>query len=187
MTTGPNNEPRRPWPAENPGASGPSRSGRPGFTLLELVLVLVLISIALAMAAPSLRGFADVRRTADAASQLLAMTHWARSHAAALGDVCRLNIDTQECTYWLTVRQAGTFVELEGEYGRCFRLPDGVTVRLDTPLADAEAEYVQFYPNGRCDEAVIELVGRQGEVFRVTCDSCTERFRIASNEEMQDS
>jgi len=160
--------------------------GQAGFTLLELVLVLVLVSLVLALAAPSLRGFADARRTADAASRLLALTHWARSQAVTEGCLYRLNIEPVSGTYWLTAQRSGAFVELEGEYGRLCRLPDGVTVSVDAPLSEAAETWIQFYPTGRCDEAAIDLLGRQGERFRVICESATERFRIATAEEMQD-
>ena len=183
LITGPKNRRLRRAPrGEVTHARRPPRRSAGGFTLLELVLVLLLISVVLAMAAPSLRGFVRARQTADAASQLLAMTQWARSQAAAEGRSYRLNVDAQAGAYWLSVERGGAFVELDGEYGRHFRLPDGVAAGLETP-ADDSADYIQFHPNGRCDEATIELRGRQGEVFRVTCDSATERFRIASAEE----
>ena len=203
LITGPKNRRLRRAPR---GEVTQARRSARGFTLLELILVLLLISTVLAMAAPSLRGFARGRQTAEAASQLLAMTHWARSQAAAEGRLYRLNVDVQAGAYWLSRQRGGAFVELDGEYGRHFRLPDGVTVSLETPTggsasnpaghpaghsangsADDSAAYIQFHPNGRCDEAAIELRGRQGEVFRVTCDSATERFRIASPEETQGS
>jgi len=187
LITGPKNRRLRRAPRGGVAqARRPSRRSAGGFTLLELILVLLIISVVLAMAAPSLRGFVRGRRTADAASQLLAMTQWARSQAAAEGCLYRLNVDAQAGTYWLSVERGGAFVKLDGEYGRHFRLPDGVTASLETP-ANNSAAYIRFRPNGRCDEATIELRGRQGEVFRVTCDSATERFRIASAEETKGS
>ncbi|MDY7010188.1 MAG: prepilin-type N-terminal cleavage/methylation domain-containing protein [Planctomycetota bacterium] len=160
---------------------GPSDETRSdGFTLLELIAVLVLISTMLAMAAPSLRGFVGGRQTAEAAAQLLSLTKLARSRAAAQGCVYRLNIDTEEKTYWLTRQRAGAFVAIENESGRRFQFPDGMSVRLELPSQDNTVSYIQFYPNGRTDEARIELTGQQGEVFEVTCPSATERFRVVS-------
>ena len=151
-----------------------------GFTLLELILVLVLISTALAMAAPSLRGFVAGRKTDEAAAQILSLTKFAQSQAIAQGCIYRLNIDAEEKTYWLTWQRAGTFSRLESEHGRRFRFPNEVTVKLELPLGDSTTSHIQFYPNGRTDEATVELMGQQGEVFRVTCPSATERFRIIS-------
>jgi Tfp pilus assembly protein FimT len=166
--------------------TGPrSEAPRAGaFTLLELIAVLVLISTVLAIAAPSLRGFVHGRQTADTAARLLALTHLARSRAVSRGCIHRLNIDVEAGTYWLTMQQAGAFVEIESDQGRQFRLPVGVSVAVDLPSAEASADesvpFILFYPDGRSDPATIGLVGAQGEVLYVTCPSVSERFRIIS-------
>lgn len=146
-------------------------------------MVLVLISTVLAMAAPSLRGFSRGRQTADAAAQVLALTHLARSQAVTQACVYRLNIDTETNTYWLTMQQAGAFVELDCEHGRRFRFPNGVSVTLELPPVDGPTSYIQFYPDGRSDQATIGLTGRGGDVFEVTCPSASERFRVLSPSE----
>ena len=165
--------------------TGPSADRRPAgaFTLLELIAVLVLISTVLAAAAPSLRGFVRGRQTADAAAQVLSLTHLARSRAASRGCIHRLNVDAEAGSYWLTMQQTGAFVEIDGGHGRRFRLPVGVSVALDSPSGAESPGYVQFYPDGRCDQATIELAGGEGDVFHVTCPSPSERFRVVSPEE----
>ena len=159
--------------------TGPNgENGTSGFTLLELILVLVLVSAVLALAAPSLRRFTHGRETAEAANHVLAHTHLARSQAAAQARVWRLNVDMQEATYWLTFQQAGAFIQPQADYGRCFRLPEGVAVTLDVPETDAADPCVQFYPDGRTDPATIELEDVEGRILWITCPSVTERFRI---------
>ena len=158
-----------------------------GFTLLELIVVLGLVGVLLALAAPSLRGFFASRKTADAAAQVLALTQWAGSRAAAQGSVYRLNIDSQTNTYWLTVQQSGAFVDLNCEFGRRFQLPEGTTVSVRSPVRGSPIAYIEFYPSGRTEEATIELRGLQGEVFQVTCESATEAFRVVSPAEAQRS
>jgi len=155
------------------------------FTLMELVLVLVVVSVVLAMAAPSLRGFFASRQTADAATTMLSLTKWARSQALAQGCPCRLNIDSESGTCWLTVQQAGAFVDLNCEMGRRFRLPEGASVSVRTDPAGPDVPYVQFYPNGRSDAITIEIHGRQGEVFLVSTPSAVEPYRIVSPSEAQ--
>ena len=166
---------------------GPRLSGRPGsvggFTLMELVLVLVVISVVLALSAPSLRGFFASRQTADAAATMLSLTKWARSQAVARGCPYRLNIDAPSGPFWLTVQEAGSFVDLNSEMGRRFQLPEGAAVRVLSDLPDPAASYLQFYPSGRNDAATIEITGRQGEVFLVTSPSATEPFRVVSPSE----
>ncbi len=167
----------------SPTGPNPDRRRAGGFTLLELIAVLVLISTVLALAAPSLRGFVRGRQTSDAAAQVLALTHYARSQAAAQGRVYRLNIDVDAGVYWLTAAEGGAFVELRTAHGRRFVLPAGVSVRVEADASDESPIYVQFYPNGRCDLAVIQLTGARGENYQVACPSASERFVIVRPEE----
>jgi len=156
---------------------------RRAFTLLELILVLVMVSLLLGIAAPALRGFVGARRSADAAAQLLSMANYARSQAIAEGTVYRLNIDTEQNVYWLTMLAEGTFVELASEYGRRFALPDTVSVELGSASAGGGVTFIQFYPSGRTDEVRIQLVSVEGDVFVVASPSATEPLRIISGQE----
>ena len=148
---------------------------RAGFTLLELVLVMVIICTVLAMASPSLRGFFASRRTADAAAQIVALTQFARGHAATDGNTYRMNLDVEEGKYWLTVQKTGAFETIASEFGREFLLPDGTTAKWLTP---SDAEWIAFYPDGRGEAAHIRLTGRQGETTDIVCASPAERFRV---------
>jgi len=161
-----------------------------GFTLLELIAVLVLISTVLAIAAPSLRGFVRARQTADVAARMLSLTHLARSRAVSWGAVHRLNIDDEDGVYWLTAQEIGAFVEIEGGQGRKHTLPRGVSVAValdatsELPTAEEdEPPYIQFYPDGRCDPATIEVTGNEGDVLHVTCTTPSERFRVVTPRE----
>ena len=179
LTTGPRNS----VPFAESAGSGANGASANGFTLMELVLVLVVISVVLALSAPSLRGFFASRQTADAAMTMLSLAKWARSEAIAQGRPCRLNIDASSGTFWLTVQQAGTFVRLNSEMGRQFRLPEGASVSVQSDQPDSAPSYLQFYPNGRSDVATVEITGRQGEVFSITSASATEPFRVVSPSE----
>lgn len=167
--------------------TGPSDDGRArGFTLLELIAVLVLITTVLAIAAPSLRGFTGGRQTADAAAKVLALAQMARSQAAAEGCVYRLNFSADAKTYWLTRQRAGVFVRLDTEPGRRFEFPETVSADLQSVSQDGDMSYVQFYPNGRSDQATITLTGPRDSVFVVACPSAAEPFRILSSSQAQD-
>jgi len=147
--------------------------------------VLGLVGILLGLAAPSLRGFFTARQTADAAAQMLALTQLAGTRAVAQGTVYRLNIDLQSNAYWLSKQEAGTFVDLNCEFGRRFQFPEGTTVRVQAPSAGSPLSCIDFYPSGRTDEATIELRGRQGDVYQLVCESATESFRVISPNEAQ--
>jgi prepilin-type N-terminal cleavage/methylation domain-containing protein len=178
-----------------------------GFTLLELLLVLVLIGVVVAIAVPSLRAFAGGQQADDAAANILSLTRWAQSQAITLGRPCRLNVDSGSGTYWLTVQEQGEYVPLKSDFGQTFRLPDGVSLDLQfdqdqdqTPQAQNRTagpggimgalgrkasgrNYIVFHPSGRCDVATIQVHGKKGEVFQISCASATEPFVMNSSSE----
>lgn len=144
-------------------------------------MVLAVISVVLAVCSPSLRGFFLSRQTADSAGVLLSLTKWARSEAISQGRPCRLNIDPKEGTFWLTVQDAGRYVNLDTDMGRTFEVPEGSTIALKSPMPGAAAEgpvFVQFYPSGRSDVGTIEITGRGGEVYKITCGAASEPFQL---------
>lgn len=146
---------------------------------------MLVIAVLLGAAAPSLRGFAQGRSDADAAASVLAMTHMAQNLAATMGTVSRLNFDFQTNTYWVTVQQAGAFVDLQTDLGRPFALPKGMSFRLELPPGQEQRPYLQFLPDGRSEQALVSLINRDGEIYRVYCPSATERFRIIKPWEQQ--
>ena len=136
-----------------------------GFTLLELVLVMLIVCTLLAIAAPSLRGFFASRETKDAAAQIIALTNLAQTQAISQGRVYRLNLDLEEGTYWLTVQEEGVFCALNNEFGRLFSLPNETVAKLEmeaTPQS-VTSNYIEFYPEGRCQTGSIRLVDRRGD------------------------
>jgi prepilin-type N-terminal cleavage/methylation domain-containing protein len=158
------------------------RSAKPprpaaGFTLLELVLVMLLVSLVMGMAAPSLRGFLIGRKSADAAAQVLALAHYARTQAVSAGAVCRLNVDPAARVYWLTMEKGGRFQELGTEFGRRFSLPEGVEACW-TPLREAGHEYIEFFADGRTEAVSLQLTDREGRVFVIGCRSETEPLTV---------
>ena len=133
------------------------------------------------MVAPSLRAFCRARETADAAARVLALTQYARSQAATEGRPLRLCLEDDAC--WLEAQEGGAFAALTSEMGRRFGFPAGASVQLfDASRVEVPQGSVQFGPDGRSEAATIRITGRQGEVYRVVCDSATERFRVASGE-----
>jgi Tfp pilus assembly protein FimT len=145
---------------------------------MELVIVMMLLVVVLAVAAPSLRSFAHGRTDADAAAGVLAMTRLARSTAATMGTPCRVNIDPEAGLCWVTVQEAGVFVELETDLGKPLQLPDDMIVVIELAPGQEPRNFVQFLPDGRTEQAAISLTDRDGGVWRIQCPSPTDRFRL---------
>jgi len=153
-----------------------------GFTLLELVLVMLIMCTVLGMAAPSLRGFFASRKTADAATQIVALTQLARSLAVCEGRLYRLNVDCESGSYWLTAQRFGAFERVKRDYGRTFLLPDGTACELERDDDVASRDYIQFYPDGSQDAATIVLADRQGSTLAIACPSPAESFSVQVSE-----
>jgi prepilin-type N-terminal cleavage/methylation domain-containing protein len=154
---------------------------RRAMTLLELILVMVILSTVLAMAAPSLRGFFASRRTQDTAAQILTLTQLARSQAICEGVIYRLNFDTQQRTYWLTVQQAGAFEKLKTGFGQVFTLPKDVEMELDGIEEDEKDNFLAFTPHGTVTAGTVRLIDRRGQAVEVTCPTITESFSIVES------
>jgi Tfp pilus assembly protein FimT len=155
-----------------------------GLTLLELVLVMVIICTILATAAPSLRGFFTSRETSDAAAQIVALTHLARSQAITEGRVYRLNLDTENKTYWLTVQEQGGFRQLYNDFGRVFKLPKDTEIELEDVSEYGESGYIDFNAQGQTQTGTIRLINRRGDVFEITCLSPAELYRVVVPEKI---
>lgn len=162
----------------------PSKSS--GFTLLELILVLLVLAVIAAVVAPSLRGFTIGRSKSDAATQLIALTGYARTQAISEGRVYRLNFDPSGRSFWLTAQNGGAFQRLSSDYGQPYVLPEGVS-RLQTDLpAQADGQFVEFSSSGRTDPPIqIRLTDRGGAMIVVALSSPTELFRILKPEEIR--
>ena len=170
---------RRPTcPHGRPGARAQARPS--GFTLLELVLVLAVLLVSAGMAVATLRNFSRGRSLSEAASQLLALTDFARTQAIHESTVYRLNVDSRANTYWLTAWRGGAYVSPGGPFGRVFGVPDGVTLDWDAPQ-QADGTYVEFYPTSRVTPATVWLTDPGGSAKAVTCPSAAEAFSVVSN------
>jgi type II secretion system protein H len=154
-----------------------SRS-RKGFTLLELIFVMLIVSIIAGLAVPSLRGFLLGRKSADAAAQLIALSQYARTQSASSGSVYRLNVDAQSRTYWLSSQRGAAFQELGNEFGRRFSLPDDTTPEWQ---GDAR-EFIEFFPDGRVESAVLLLTEANGKTTAIGCRSETEPLCVLEGE-----
>jgi Tfp pilus assembly protein FimT len=135
----------------------------------------------IAVVAPSLRGFLAGRRVADAVDQLVALTRYARSQAAADANVYRIQFGTGDGTYWLLVLDGQSFRPLGTEMGRIFTLPQ--EARLELTTAARGSETVDFYPDGRSDMARIRITGERGEDFLISSRSPGEDYEAVSAEE----
>ena len=155
-----------------------------GFTLIELILVMVILCTVLGMAGPSLRGFFSQRQLEDAAASIMALAQLAKSQAVCEGRTYRLNLDTQDRTYWLTVQDQGAFRDLLTDWGRVFVLPPEVGLKVWDLDMDGRIYYAEFSSLGRTTPGTIQLISPRGDVLSMACRSATESFAIWEGKEL---
>jgi Tfp pilus assembly protein FimT len=149
--------------------------------MVELILVMVVVCIILGMASPSLRGFFTSRQTSNAAAQIMALIQYARTQSIASGCNYRLNFDTTQNTYWLTVQSGSDFVAINTERGMTFSLPEGASFNLQADPNSTVTDHIDFYPNGSTSAASIGVIGRQGDEQRISSGdnlTLTDSYRI---------
>jgi hypothetical protein len=110
----------------------------------------------------------------------VALTQFARSAAVAEGRTYRLNLSDESGAFWLSAQEGGAFVRLSSDFGRIFRLPEGVHSQMFVQGAGEGRGYVEFFADGRTEPTLIALVGLQGDPVQIRCLSPAEAFRIVS-------
>jgi Tfp pilus assembly protein FimT len=110
----------------------------------------------------------------------VALAHYARTRAIADAFTYRLNLDTDQNTYWLTAQTGGAFATLPSEFGRVFSLPEGTVAQWQTPGSASANGWIPFYPDGRTEATTVRLMGRQGDIFDIVCSSPAEQFRVVA-------
>ena len=131
--------------------------------MVELLLVMVLICIILGATAPSLRGFFASRKTTNAAAQIVALIQYARTQAIADGCNYRLNFDTTQNQYWLTIQSGSAFAAINTEDGSTFSLPEGAHFDLQADPNCTITDHIDFYPDGSTSAAAIGVVPSTGQ------------------------
>jgi Tfp pilus assembly protein FimT len=131
--------------------------------MVELILVMVLVCIILGGVAPSMRGFFASRKTTNAAARIMALIQYARTQAIADGCNYRLNFDTTQNQYWLTIQSGASFVNINTQYGITYSLPEGTTFDLQADPNCAITDHIDFYPDGSTSAAAIGVVPSTGQ------------------------
>ncbi len=160
------------------------RISHPAFTLIELLLVLFILTLVVAIVGPQLRGFSAGRNTKNAATSILAMTHYARTQSVTQGLVYRLNFDPQTKTLWISYQQGTRDIKPPNDFATPLQLADGIKVDTDIPSKQDGGQYIEFRPTGRTEPATITLTDSLGSIVQIACSSATELFRIVPPDEV---
>jgi general secretion pathway protein H len=142
----------------SPTGESPDRAS--GFTLIELMVTLALAGLLLALVPPLLSRGGDRGRLDHDRRALVSELRLARSEAIMSGRTVNMRFD-------LPNRRYGT-AELTHV------IDDGVTLSLETPLADRSE--IRFFPDGSASGALLSLSNRGGQAT-VQVDWLTGKVR----------
>ncbi len=154
---------------------------RPAFTLIELIVVLFIIAVAVATVAPSLRGSTRTQRLRDSADQFVTLTRLARLRAMTTATPHRVVIDMTNRRCVLAVQEGQQFAQARGDGASDteFPIPDGVNCQVtQAPGAPAAHDFLDFFPTGRSQPAVVRFTADDGEYVEAACATPTESFRV---------
>jgi type II secretion system protein H len=167
-----------------------------GFTLIELIMVLIVIAVCAALVFPSFRGSGEGLRLRHSARRIVVLTKRARLKAVTEAVEYRLSMDPASGEFWLTrvadpLGEPGVFTEPEGDWGRRFRLEEGVQFgSVETPEQSTESGSdeigLAFYPDGTAEEAKIVLAGASEEELTIKVRALTGMARLLESGEAED-
>ncbi len=158
-------------------AWAPIKTGRRGFTLLELAVVLLIIGLVMAIAMPRFGAFQSAELRSES-RRLAARSHSLYEEAGAQKVLMRLNVDLNRSTYFVTrldpLSARPSFSLEKGPAGGIVTMPNDVRFRdvwvEGAGLFRSGIVGFEFYPSGTADAAVIHLRDRNGEVMTVGID-----------------
>lgn len=142
------------------------RTGRPGFTIVEMVVTVAIVAVLAGMIAPRLSGLLGRSQLREGASRLLVTAQYARDYAATRRVPCRLALDAEQGRYALTCPgedgQADKFGPVPTSMGRSAALGRGLrfaAVTISTPPGEPEGppDCVTFFPDGPAAAAVVQV------------------------------
>ncbi len=162
------------------------RSPNAGFTLLELILVMGVIFLFAAVVAPNFSGFVPALRVRRGGEELMAAGRQARADAALKGRIVRLNLDSENNEFWLTIQgdpfeDPEEFLPLTGPWSGNIPLPDDVS--FESTEGIEEDPYYEFRPDGSATDGSITVSNQKEDRLTIQIDGSTGRVYVDDEEE----
>ena len=148
---------------------------RAGFTLIELALVALLVLTLIGFSAPILRRSISSLALKDSSYRIVKLMDYAQEKAIMDGRNFKLVLDSENDRYRLfefdESLEPPAYKPISGRFGRALVLPQNIS------LKSSKAEIV-FYPDGRCDEASVDVFDSKGDGYRIHLKGFAARVEI---------
>jgi len=154
-----------------------------GFTLIEVTLTVALLTLVLALVLPHINLTPSV---ADSGRRLVGAIQSLHTAAAASNRTYRLHIDLDQHVYWSTVSTSDGD-RLPGDPAVAFRSALTSPVRFEDVTtgrhgkAKAGKVYIEFFPGGRVDPAVIHLSNQSDRIMALVVEPLTGDIQISDH------
>jgi len=152
----------------------PHRGNRAGFTLIELALVSLILLVMLNVSLPLFRNTLRAIRVEHAAREVSQLIWYLRERSVVEGRRHRLVFDFEGGSYRTEVEEGGVENAI---FFRPLREDIGGRHRLDRTIAlDGEDGEIDFYPDGRIDDAIIRLSESSGLSWEIRVEGSVVRL-----------
>jgi type II secretion system protein H len=164
-------------------ATAGSHGDRSGFTLVELMVVLLIMTMLASLVAPSVAAAMRRNGVETTGRKLTELTRFAALSAVTRHTPVALNLDPNRGRCWVSVNSVRLpWQEKETQRDHTARvlatleIPRGVLLRFSRTASSTENtepshqrwNSVTFHPDGRAEDASLELAAVTGEEFDIT-------------------
>lgn len=146
------------------------------FTLIELALVAIIIISLIGLSTPLFRKTLSDLTLKNTAFNISKLINYAQEKSIVDRKNFRISFDFNSGAYQLSEMDESTdppvYKAATGRFGKAFKTPRGV-------FLEGSVNEEVFYPNGQCDELVLDVVDESHDGYKITVKGFGGGFDIA--------